>query len=193
MFKGKLDKISNKSLTNKILILIAVITFAIFVSGCIEEKPVVENGDTIKVEYTGKYTNGTVFDTSEGREPLEFVAGAGQMIKGFDNAVIGMKEGEKKTVTIPPEEAYGERNETMILDIPMETVKNNLGSVPKIGDGLQFGYFTGYVIEVSDEKITLALNNRLAGETLTFDIEVVEIKKTETDELNESNEEENEK
>ena len=76
----------------------------------------IKNGDTISVNYTGKFETGEVFDTSEGRSPLKFTVGKGMLIKGFDNAVIDMNVGDKKTVTIPPAEGYGERNEDMIVD-----------------------------------------------------------------------------
>ncbi len=146
----------------------------------------VKVGDTVQVDYTGKLENETVFDTSieevakqagiynanRTYEPLTFVAGAGQMIKGFDDGVIGMKVGEEKTITIPPEEAYGEYNESSILAIPLKEL--NMTRNPEIGETLGDMYGNQFkVIAVNDTHVTIDLNHELAGKTLIFDIKLV--------------------
>ena len=138
----------------------------------------VKNGDTVKVHYTGKLEDGTVFDSSEGRDPLEFTVGAGQLIPGFDAAVVGMAAGENKTVTIPSEQAYGPHNQEMVVQaersqFPPETD-------PQIGMQFQGNAEGGQtlvvtVTAVEGDKITLDGNHPLAGKDLTFDIEMVEV------------------
>lgn len=135
-------------------------------------------GNTVKVHYKGTLKDGTVFDSSENREPLEFVVGDGRMIKGFDAAVHGMSLGEGKTVVIPSAEAYGEKREDMMLDVPMNQVPEDIK--PEVGMDLsiqnQMGQPTPVkVVYVDDEKITLDANHPLAGEDLIFDITLVEI------------------
>ncbi|MFC1946669.1 peptidylprolyl isomerase [Chloroflexota bacterium] len=137
-----------------------------------------EAGDNIKVHYTGTLDDGTVFDSSEGREPLEFTAGAGQMIKGFDAAVIGMKVGELKTVTIPAEDAYGLHDDELILTFPKDELPE--GMDPKVNDRLAFTQSDGrqvpvVVTEVTDEVVIVDANHELAGKDLTFEIELVEL------------------
>ncbi|ASZ14282.1 peptidylprolyl isomerase [Chitinophaga sp. MD30] len=138
----------------------------------------VKNGDTVKVHYHGRLTNGTTFDSSEGRQPLEFKVGAGMVIKGFDNGVLDMKPGDKKTVHIPVVEAYGPKNEELIMDFPKANLPEDLK--PEIGMELQMSnpqgnVFPVKVVAVKDEFITLDANHALAGEDLVFDIELVEI------------------
>ena len=138
----------------------------------------VEDGLFVSVTYTGKLDNGEVFDTSEGRPPLEFQAGAGQMIKGFDAAVMGMALNEKKEFTLKPEEAYGERSEDQVHEFPRSELPDGLE--PKVGDTLAFStpegqHIPAKLIEMDDEKMTFDLNHPLAGESLTFAIEVVGI------------------
>ncbi|MDR7664793.1 peptidylprolyl isomerase [Methanosarcina sp. Z-7115] len=149
---------------------------------------IVKTGDTVQVDYTGKLENGTVFDTSieevakqagtydsnRTYTPLTFVAGTGQMIKGFDEGVIGMKVGEEKTITIPPEEAYGEYDKSKILAIPIKEL--NLTETPEVGQTLRDMYGNPFkVIAVNDTHVTLDLNRELAGKTLVFDIKLVSI------------------
>ncbi|UCC18008.1 MAG: peptidylprolyl isomerase, partial [Dehalococcoidales bacterium] len=134
-------------------------------SGCGEEK-VVEAGDYIKVHYTGTLDDGSVFDSSEGREPLGFTAGAGQMIKGFDAAVIGMKVGEVKTVTIAAEDAYGPHDDALVLTFPKDELPEGLD--PKVDDQLALTQSDGrqvrvVVIEVTDEVLIVDANHELAG------------------------------
>lgn len=135
-------------------------------------------GDAVKVHYTGRLLNGTVFDSSEGRSPLGFVLGDGNMIKGFDAAVYGMAIGDQKSVTIPCLEAYGEKREDMLLDIPMNQVPPSIK--PEVGMELSLQNQMGQpvpvkVVYVDEEKITLDANHQLAGEDLIFDITLVSI------------------
>ncbi|MCL6260396.1 peptidylprolyl isomerase [Aquiflexum sp. TKW24L] len=135
-------------------------------------------GNAVKVHYTGRLTDGTVFDSSSNREPLGFVLGDGNMIKGFDAAVNGMAIGEMKSVTIPSVEAYGEKRDDMLLDIPMDQVPANIK--PEIGMELSLQNQAGQpmpvkVVHVDKEKIVLDANHPLAGEDLIFDITLVEI------------------
>lgn len=141
---------------------------------------VVEEGDTVKVHYTGTLSDGTVFDSSENRDPLEFTVGGGQMISGFDKAVRGMKEGEEKTVTLAPSEAYGEYDESLVREIPKANVPNS--SEITVGTKLQMMTQGGQmllvtVIEVADDYVVVDANHQLAGKSLTFKITMVEITK----------------
>ncbi|ACU63888.1 FKBP-type peptidyl-prolyl cis-trans isomerase [Chitinophaga pinensis] len=139
----------------------------------------VKNGDTVRVHYHGRLTNGTTFDSSEGRDPLEFKVGAGMVIKGFDNGVVDMTIGEKRTLNIPVEEAYGPKNDELIMEFPKENIPSDLN--PQVGMDLQMSNPQGQVFPVKvaaigDTSITLDANHPLAGEALIFDIELVEIK-----------------
>ncbi|MBN1300792.1 MAG: peptidylprolyl isomerase [Melioribacteraceae bacterium] len=138
----------------------------------------VQNGNTVKVHYTGRLKNGTVFDTSIEREPLKFRVGSGEVISGFDNAVLNMSVGEKKTVEIPPEEAYGPRMNELVLDVPKEKFGSDVD--PKQGDQYNLtrqdgGVVTVTVTDVKGETVTLDANHSLAGETLIFEMELIEI------------------
>ena len=138
----------------------------------------VKEGDVVKVHYTGKLINGEQFDSSVGREPLEFTVGAGQMIKGFDDAMPGMNLGEKKTINIAPEDAYGPRSEEAIIEFPKENVPADMKLEP--GMPLTLSNQDGQpvqviVVDVKDEVIVLDANHSLAGQELVFDIELVEI------------------
>ena len=138
----------------------------------------VKEGDVVKVHYTGKLTNGEQFDSSVGREPLEFTVGAGQMIKGFDAAMPGMNVGDKKTISIAPEDGYGEKSEDAIIEFPKENVPADMKLEP--GMPLTLSNQAGepvpvIVVEVKDDVIVLDANHFLAGQDLVFDIELVEI------------------
>ncbi len=138
----------------------------------------VKNGDSVKVHYTGKLVNGEQFDSSEGREPLEFTVGAGMMIKGFDDALPGMKVGDKKTVNIPAAEGYGETDPSAIIEFPKENVPEDMKLEP--GQQLTLSNEQGQpfpvvVKEVKDDVIILDANHFLAGKELVFDIELMEI------------------
>jgi peptidylprolyl isomerase len=144
-----------------------------------EDVRVVKNGDVIKVDYTGTLSDGSTFDSSIGREPLEFTVGAGQMIEGFDKAVVGMKTGETRKVTIPAKEAYGEHRSDMVLVINKGQLPK--GMSPKIGDHLMMSQPNGRSIEVvvsafDESTITVDANHFLAGKDLTFEITLVTIK-----------------
>lgn len=139
----------------------------------------VKNGDTVRVHYHGRLTNGATFDSSEGRDPLEFQVGAGMVIKGFDNGVLEMHVGDKKTLQIPVDQAYGPKNEELVMDFPKANIPADLN--PEVGMELQMSNAQGQVFPVKvaaigTEFITLDANHPLAGEELVFDIELVEIK-----------------
>lgn len=138
----------------------------------------VKEGDVVKVHYTGKLVSGEQFDSSAGREPLEFTVGAGQMIKGFDAAMPGMSLGEKKTINISPEEGYGPRLEEAIINFPKENVPADM----QLEAGMQLTLsnqagqpFPVIVTEIREDVIVLDANHFLAGQELVFDIELVEI------------------
>jgi FKBP-type peptidyl-prolyl cis-trans isomerase 2 len=138
----------------------------------------VKEGDVVRVHYTGKLTNGEQFDSSEGREPLEFTVGAGQMIKGFDDAMPGMNVGEKKTINILPQDGYGHKDDEAIIEFPRENVPPDM----KLEPGIQLQLrneagqpFPVTVTEIKDDVIVLDANHALAGKELVFDIELVEI------------------
>lgn len=138
----------------------------------------VENGDTVKVHYTGKLTDGTVFDSTEDREPFRFRTGEGQVIPGFEKAVIGMKSGESKTTEIPSDEAYGPHRKDLITEIDLNQLPENI--TPEVGQRLQSVQEDGSkvvfsVTDVSESSVTLDANHPLAGEKLIFDIELLEI------------------
>jgi len=137
-----------------------------------------KSGDVVSIHYTGTLDDGTQFDSSAGRDPLQFTLGAGQVIAGFDDAVEGMAVGESKTVNIPAEQAYGPRNEQMVQEVPRTVLPENLE--PKEGMALQARNPQGQpvnlvVTAVSDETITVDGNHPLAGKALNFDIELVGI------------------
>ena len=137
-----------------------------------------KNGDTVKIHYIGKLADGTVFDTSSNKDPLQFTVGCGQVIPGFDEAVTGMAVGETKTAEIPCDKAYGPRNDNLILVVDKKQVPQELK--PEVGQRLEVGSSSGEllavtIIEVSEENLTLDANPPLAGEDLTFDIELLEI------------------
>ncbi|WP_217601469.1 peptidylprolyl isomerase [Chitinophaga sp. GbtcB8] len=139
----------------------------------------VKNGDTVRVHYHGTLINGTTFDSSEGRDPLEFKVGAGMVIKGFDSGVLEMQVGDKKRLEIPVDQAYGPKNDELIMDFPKANIPPDLK--PEIGMELQMSNAQGQVFpvkvaSVSTEFVTLDANHPLAGEDLIFEIELVEIK-----------------
>lgn len=137
-----------------------------------------KKGDAVRVHYTGRLEDGSVFDSSVSRDPLGFTLGDGNMIKGFDAAVYGMAVGDKKTVTIPAAEAYGERRQDMMIDIPLAQVPPHIQ--PELGMQLTLQGQNGHpmpvtIVDVTEEKITLDANHDLAGKDLIFDIELVTI------------------
>lgn len=139
---------------------------------------VIENGSTVKVHYTGTLEDGEVFDSSVSREPLQFTMGQGQLIPGFEKAIIGLKVGDKTTTTIPAAEAYGEHNPQMEIKVTRAQLPEDLE--PEIGMQLQLNQPNGQPIpciitNVEGDEITIDANHPLAGKDLTFEIEVVEI------------------
>ena len=138
----------------------------------------VKKGDKVKVHYHGRLGNGETFDKSEGREPLEFEVGGGMVIPGFDNGVTGMAVGDKKTINIPFDEAYGPRNPDMIIEMPKERFPKDMeievGMPLAMSDG-QGQQFQVVITEIKDDAVILDANHPLAGHDLTFDLELVEI------------------
>jgi FKBP-type peptidyl-prolyl cis-trans isomerase 2 len=137
-----------------------------------------KTGDTVRIHYTGTLSDGSTFDTSSGREPLEFTVGSGQIIPGLDRAIAGMSVGEKKTVEVPASEAYGDRNPDGIQSVPREQVPDHIPLDPgtqlqvQTGDGRTLPVL---VAEVTEEAVVLDANHPLAGKDLTFEVELVEI------------------
>jgi FKBP-type peptidyl-prolyl cis-trans isomerase 2 len=138
----------------------------------------VQSGDTIKIHYHGRLTDGTTFDSSEGRSPLEFTVGSGSVIKGFDDGVKGMSVGEKKTIEIPFAEAYGSEDPSMIVEFPVDRLPDDLK--PEIGMQLNMNNNSGQqfpvvITGITEKNIILNANHPLAGKDLIFDLELVEI------------------
>ena len=138
----------------------------------------VKNGDKIKVHYHGRLTTGETFDSSEGRQPLEFEVGSGMVIKGFDEGVMGMKVGEKKTVNIPADQAYGEKSPEMMIEFPKSQFPAEIDI--QVGTQLMMSSASGQqfpvkIAEVKEDSVILDANHHLAGEELIFDLELVEI------------------
>jgi FKBP-type peptidyl-prolyl cis-trans isomerase 2 len=138
----------------------------------------VKKGDKVKIHYTGKLKDGSTFDSSEGREPLEFTVGGKMVVPGFENGVIGMKKGENKTISISPEEAYGEHNAEKVSVV--ERTQLPEGMEPEVGMALQATAQDGSVVpvaitEVTEKTVIVDANHPLAGKELIFDLELVEI------------------
>lgn len=135
-------------------------------------------GNTVKVHYTGKLNDGTIFDSSKEVDPIQFTIGSGEIIPGFEDAVIGMSKGENKTVTIPSKDAYGPKREDLIAQVQRSElppdINLSIGQRLQIGDQ-QSGTMVVMVVDANEENVTLDANHPLAGQDLTFDIEIVEI------------------
>jgi peptidylprolyl isomerase len=136
-----------------------------------------KSGDTVRVHYTGKLEDGSVFDSSNGRDPLEFTVGAGEVIAGFDQAVAGMSPGEEREVRIPAAEAYGDRKDDLVIVVDRAQLPPDID--PEVGQQLQLSQegraFVVQVADVTHENITLDANHPLAGEDLTFELQLVAI------------------
>jgi FKBP-type peptidyl-prolyl cis-trans isomerase 2 len=165
---------------NQIIMLIFLLLTALLMPGCIpaDEAGKAKSGDTVQVNYTGKLADGTVFDSSIGKQPLEVVLGKGQLIPGFEKAVLGMQVGENKTVIISVNEAYGPSRKELIFEVPKENLP--AGAAPQIGQQLQGSKADGStmmatVTKISDKTVTLDANVPLAGKELTFEIGLVKI------------------
>lgn len=137
-----------------------------------------KTGDTVKVHYTGKLDSGDAFDSSVNREPLEFTIGKGQLLKMFEDAVVGMSPGESTEIQIPPENGYGLKRDELVGEIPLEKLPDDLS--PEVGMRLQMQTPEGQALiititDVTDTAIAVDGNHPLAGENLNFDIELLEI------------------
>lgn len=137
-----------------------------------------KTGDTVKVHYTGRLDDDTVFDTSRGKSPLKFTIGEGNLIKGFEKGLIGMEVGEKKNLVIPPEEAYGQNDEKLTTKVSRSHLPDSVQ--PAIGMQLQVKQKDGSILMVwitgmDEETVTLDANHPLAGQTLNFDVELTDI------------------
>ena len=154
---------------------IILICMSMILTGCSKKAAV---GDKVKVHYTGTLEDGTVFDSSVGQEPLEVVIGKTGLIKGFSDALIGMKVGDVKNISIPPEEAYGPYRPEMVMVAPRDQVPEDV--TLEVGRQLQFdrpggGIAIATITELTDSTVTIDGNHPLAGKTLNFEIEMVEI------------------
>ena len=178
-------------LTNLLTGAVAIV-FALAVAGCGEDTPaptatatatgaaaaantggrVVKKGDTVAVHYTGTLDDGSVFDSSKGREPLSFTVGSGQVISGFDDAVMGLKVGAKNKVRMEAAKAYGERREDLVVTVPAAQAPAGL----KVGDRVQVSGQAAIVTKVDAAGVTIDANHALAGKALTFEVELVSIK-----------------
>lgn len=163
-------KLKNKSLNNSLHWLQGLNVGA--------DSMAIKKGDKVKVDYIGTFDDGKVFDSSEGRQPLEFEVGAGQMIKGFDDAVVGMKKGDEKDIKLKPAEAYGEHNPELIRELP----KERLPEGPKPEAGMMIGLqtpdgkqFPAMITKVTDKSIFIDLNHPMAGKNLNFKIKIVSV------------------
>ena len=139
---------------------------------------IVKSGDKVKVHYHGKLTSGETFDSSSGREPLEFEVGSGSVIKGFDEGVTGMSVGEKKTIRIPFDEAYGARNPEMVIEMPKENFPKEMElevGMPLMMSDQEGHQFQVAITEIRENSVMLDANHPLAGQDLVFDLELVDI------------------
>ena len=137
-----------------------------------------QSGDKVSVHYTGKLADGSTFDSSRGAEPLSFELGSGQLIPGFEQGVIGMEEGETKTIKIDAADAYGPRNQEQVVEVERSVFPENID--PEVGQRLQVQQAEGQPVavtvkDVQEDKVTLDANHPLAGEDLTFEIELVSV------------------
>jgi FKBP-type peptidyl-prolyl cis-trans isomerase 2 len=138
----------------------------------------VKKGDTIKIHYHGTLTDGSTFDSSEGREPLQFEVGGGMVIAGFDDGVMGMSVGEKKRIHIPADQAYGHQQAELLMEFPKDRFPEDM--TPEIGMQLNMSNNTGQqfpvtIVEIKEDLVILDANHPLAGQDLVFDLELVEI------------------
>ena len=133
-------------------------------------------GSKVKVHYTGTLDDGTVFDSSEGRDPLEFTIGQSQVIPGFENGIKEMKLNQEKTIKVKPEEAYGEKHEKLIMKLPRDKFPKEIEANGRlILKGPEGQQIPAMITEINDKEVTIDLNHTLAGKELTFKVKVVEI------------------
>lgn len=156
----------------------------ILLAGC-EKKPVIESEKHVSLNYKGTLSDGSVFDSSEGRDPLTFVYGVGMMIPGLETGIKGMKAGEKKTVLVKAEDAYGPYREELVMPVPRSEFPADI--TPEVGMKLMaqtmFGPVPVLIKELSDTTIFVDYNAPLAGKDLTFDVEIVEVREATEEEL----------
>ena len=163
-----------------VVLLVTLILGTALAIGCSGGTRSVKEGDTIKLQYTGRLENGQVFDTTEKDKPLEVTLGQKTLIPGLEEALIGMKVGESKTVTIPAEKAYGPHRAELVVEVPREDLPKDMN--PKVGQPMiirgeeEKGGFLVTITAVGEKAITVDANLPLAGKDLTFDIKVLEIK-----------------
>ena len=170
---GKAKTISSKPLIVAALVVIVLGFLIIGGSG-----KMIEKGNKVKIHYTGTLEDGTVFDSSEGKDPLEFEVGTGQVIAGFDEGVIGLKKGDKKTINIPADKAYGQYDEKRMGEYPRANVPKDMEL--KVGAKMflqspEGGVALATIKEIKDVVVVLDLNHPLAGKDLTFEVEVIEV------------------
>jgi len=162
------------------ILVLALLATAGLITGCGGgDEHGVSVGDTVSVYYTGTFSDGTVFDSNVDGEPLEFVMGSGAVVPGFEKAVSKMKVGEKKTVTIPPEEAYGKYNEDLVVVISKDQIPE--GTQIQMGQKLPLrsnkgDTMTATVVEITDDYVKLDGNDSMAGKKLTFEIELISVR-----------------
>lgn len=158
---------------------------ALALAACSAGKMAVAKDTVVTLNYTGKLSDGTVFDTSVGKTPLTFVEGEGRMIPGFEKAILGMKPGQKKSFTIPPSEAYGEPNKSLIIDVPRAQFPASMDV--KVGMHVARetpqGAIPGLVTKVGKDTVTVDFNSPLAGKTLTFDVDILDVTKATPEEI----------
>lgn len=168
---------------NHVILVVSLLAIALLIPGCsiVDEAGRAKTGDTVQVNYTGKLADGTVFDSSIGKQPLEVVLGRGQVIPGFEKALLGMKVGDNKTVTISANDAYGPLRKELIFEVPKENLPPD--AVPQVGQQLRGTKADGStmvatITKISDKTVTLDANIPLAGKDLTFEIGLVKILQT---------------
>jgi len=141
----------------------------------------VKKGDYVLIHYTGYFENGDVFDTSRDGQPFEFQAGSGSVIPGFDNAVMGMNPSEKKDIIIEPSDGYGSYDDSLICRVPTDEFRQSVEPEVGMQIALQLdngSHMPAEITDVNDENVTLDMNHPLAGKTLKFNIEIIEINST---------------
>lgn len=134
-----------------------------------------EHGDRVRIHYTGRFEDGTTFDTSQGRDPIEFVVGAGQVIQGLENVLLEMNEGESRTVTVDPEEGYGPRYNELTQRVSRERLPEGVSEGSALRVDIGGREQTLWVTELADDSAVIDANHPLAGKTLVFDVELVSI------------------
>lgn len=136
----------------------------------------IQNGSKVKLNYTGKLESGEVFDSSIGREPLEFVVGSGQLISGFDQGVVGLSVGDKKTITMTSEQAYGPMRDDLLFEVPKQNCPEGVAAGQSLQTVMQNGQVANFTVsEVKDETVVIDGNHPLAGKDLTFEVEILEV------------------